>query len=391
MDLDLSHPSIADLRRRARRRLPHFIWEYLDSATGDESAHHRNATALDDVRLRPAILAGLPEQDLSTELLGRRYTMPVGIAPVGMSGVIWPDGERILASAAAEIEVPYCLSTVSASTPEEIGPLANGQGWFQLYPPRDPEIRRDLLRRARDAGFHTLVLTADVPVASRRERQRRSRLTNPMKITPMIALQAAVRPAWAMGILRHGVPRLRTLENYVPSAGPAKSNLPATGHIGYLIRGAPDMAYLAALRDEWQGSLVVKGVLNASDAPRLEQTGVDALWVSNHGGRQFDAAPASISALPEVRQATSLPLIWDGGVRSGTDVLKAISLGADFVMMGRAVHFGLAAFGAAGARHVFHILRDGMASGMGQMGISRPTEARDRVRSVQSGRGIAVI
>jgi L-lactate dehydrogenase (cytochrome) len=380
MDLDASHPSISDLRRRARSRVPRFIWEYLDSATGDESAHRGNAAALDAIRLRPAILRGLPEVDLSTELLGRRYSLPVGIAPVGMSGTIWPDAERILASVAAELSLAYCLSTVSASTPEALGEVVGDQGWFQLYPPRDPEIRRDLLKRARQAGFHTLILTADVPVASRRERQRRSRLTNPMKITPRIAAQAAVRPAWALGILRHGIPRLRTLEVYAERAATsATANLPSMAHIGYLIRGAPDEPYLAALREEWEGPLVVKGVLDPSDAPRLEAVGVDAIWVSNHGGRQFDAAPSSLSVLPEMRRATALPIIWDGGVRSGTDVLKAIALGADFVMTGRAVHYGLAAFGAEGVRHVFHILRDSMVSGMGQMGIARPEEARKRV------------
>lgn len=380
MDLDNSHPSISDLRARARTRVPHFIWEYLDSATGDESAHHGNAAALDAVRLRPAILRGLPEPDLSTEVMGRRYPLPVGIAPVGMSGTVWPGGERILASVAAELGVPYCLSTVSASTPEAVGPVAGGQGWFQLYPPRDPGIRRDLLRRARDAGFHTLILTADVPVASRRERQRRSRLTNPMKITPRIALQAALRPAWSLGILRHGIPRLRTLEGYAErAAASASSNLPATAHIGYLIRGAPDRAYLDALREEWDGPLVVKGVLDPEIVPQLEAAGVDAIWVSNHGGRQFAAAPASAAVLPEIREATALPVVYDGAVRSGTDVLRAIALGADFVMTGRAVHYGLAAFGAAGVRHVFHILRESMIADMGQLGIARPVEARGRL------------
>ena len=380
MDLDLSHPSIDDLRRRARRRLPSFIWEFLDSATGDESAQHHNAAALDAVRLRPAILQGLPKPELATAILGSEYALPVGIAPVGMSGVVWPDAERILASVAAEAGVPYCLSTVSASTPEAIGPVTGGRGWFQLYPPTDAGIRRDLVRRARDAGFQALVLTADVPIASRRERQRRSRLTNPMRVTPRIALQAAVRPAWSLGILRHGIPRLRTLTVYAERASAsASSNLPATGHIGYLLRGAPDMEYLAALREEWDGPLVVKGVLDPKDVPRLEAAGVDAIWVSNHGGRQFDAAPSSLSVLPEVRRATLLPVIWDGGVRSGTDVLKAIALGADFVMSGRAMHYGLAAFGADGVRHVLHILRDGMASGLGQMAIARPAEARNRL------------
>lgn len=377
MDLDLSHPAISDLRRRARRRLPRFVWEYLDSATGDETAHAANMAALDAVRLRPAVLRGLPAPDLATRFLGRQYALPIGIAPVGMSGVIWADAERTLAAVAAGLAVPYCLSTVSASTPEAVGPHAGDCGWFQLYPPSDADIRRDLLARARDAGFHTLVLTADVPTASRRERQRRSRLTNPMRITPRIALQAALRPAWTAAVLRHGVPRLRTLERY-DAGGGSGAPRSATGHLGYRLRGAPDAAYLAALRDEWDGALVVKGVLDPADAAPLAAAGVDAVWVSNHGGRQFDAAPATLSVLPAIRAATALPLIWDGGVRSGTDVLRALAHGADFVMTGRAVHYGLAAFGAAGARHVFHILRESMIADMGQMGLARPADVAAR-------------
>ncbi len=191
------------------------------------------------------------------------------------------------------------LSTVAAQTPEVVGPLAGGQGWFQLYPPGDAAIRRDLLARARAAGFHTLVLTVDVPVASRRERQRRSRLTNPMTMHPFIVAQAAVRPAWSLGIVRHGIPRLRTLDKYAR----VDANLPPTAHAGYLLRCAPDWTYVVALREEWQGPLVLKGVLAGDDAARARREGIDAVWVSNHGGRQFDAAPASVDALPAIRAA----------------------------------------------------------------------------------------
>ncbi len=377
MDLDLLYPSISDLRARARRRLPRFVWDYLDSATGDETAKSRNTEALNAITLWPAILRGNVVPDLTTRLMGRSYPLPLGIAPVGMSGVIWPDAERIIAREAARLGVPMGLSTVAAETPETVGPVVGDQGWFQLYSPGDAPIRRDMLARARDSGFHTLVLTADVPVASRRERQRRSRLTNPMTLHPTIVAQAAMRPAWALGIVRHGIPRLKTLDKYAQ----VSSNLPATAHVGYLLRCAPDWDYVAALREEWGGSLVVKGVLDGRDATRLKAAGVDAVWVSNHGGRQFDAAPASIEALPAIRQAVGddYPLIWDGGVRSGTDVLRGIARGADFVMLGRAVQYGVAAFGAEGVAHVFHILREGMIADMGQMGIARPEEARDRI------------
>ncbi|WP_422074538.1 alpha-hydroxy acid oxidase [Tranquillimonas rosea] len=387
MDLDLSHPAISDLRDRARRRLPHFVWEYLDSATGDQSSRNRSEEALDSVVLRPAILAGAPERDTATRLLGHEYALPVGLAPVGMSGLVWPDAERHLARLAAEQGLPFCLSNVAAETPEDIGPETGGRGWFQLYPPGDPEIRRDLMRRAKDAGFHTLILTADVPVASRRERQRRARLSNPMKVTAPILAQIVQKPAWALGMARMGMPRLKTLEPY--AKGGAGGARPSTEHIGYLLRCAPDWDYLRAVRDEWDGPLVVKGVLDPEAAQRLAGL-ADAVWVSNHGGRQFEAAPAPAAILPAIREAVGpdMPVIADGSIRSGTDILRLMARGADFVMIGRAVHYGLAAFGPAGAAHAIHVLREGLLADMGQMGLATPSQSRGREMPLPAPTGI---
>jgi L-lactate dehydrogenase (cytochrome) len=372
MDLDLSHPAIGDLARTARRRIPHFAWEYLDSATGTEQARARTEAALDAVRLMPHALSAVTEPDLSTRLLGRDYPLPFGVAPVGMSGLIWPGAERHLARLAAAQGIPYCLSTVAAATPEEVGPHAGGQGWFQLYPPADPAIRDDMLARAREAGFHTLVLTVDVPVASRRERQRRARLSTPMRLGPRVVLDAARRPAWAIGQLQRGIPRLKTLEHYV-DVGTARNS---TEHSGYLIRCAPDVSYLRALRAAWDGALAVKGILNANDARSAVDEGADAIWVSNHGGRQFDGGPSPIRQLPQIRAALGpeVPLIYDSGVRSGLDILRALARGADFVMVGRAFHYGLAAFGPDGAAHALRILRDGMRADMCQLGCARLAE-----------------
>lgn len=377
MDLDSTYPAISDLAARARRRLPRFVWDYLDSATGTEAALHRNRAALDAVTLAPSVLHGQIAPDLETPLLGQLQTRPFGIAPVGMSGLIWPGAELDLARLAARVGIPYGLSTVASRSPEDVGPAAGDRGWFQLYPPRDPGILADMLGRVKAAGFRTLVLTVDVPVASRRERQRKGGLTHPPRLTPRLMAQTATCPAWALATLRAGLPRMRFVESYSDNTGA----LPSTAHIGYLLRTSPDWDYFHRLRDAWGGPLVVKGVLVPSDAARLKEDGADAVWVSNHAGRQFEAAPATATQLPLIREAVGpdYPLIFDSGVASATDILRALALGADFVMLGRAFHYGLAAFGPAGAAHVVDLLTAGLTADMGQLGLARPAEARGRL------------
>jgi len=332
MDLHNTYPSLADLRRRAQKRIPKFVWEYLDSGTGDEAAKHRNRTALDRVGFNPSILHGEFTPDLTTPFLGQTYPAPFGIAPIGMSGLMWPDAEGHLARAAAIAGLPYSLSTVATQSPEDLAPHLGPHAWFQMYPPRDPDIRTDMLARARQAGFSTLILTVDVPTASRRERQVRSGLTNPPRLTPRLLAQVMLRPAWAWGMARRGMPHMRGLDKYTNAATDGK---PPTEHVGYLLRTAPDWDYVKWLRDAWDGPFIVKGVMRAQDAPKLQAAGVDALWVSNHAGRQFDGAPAAITALPQIRAATTLPLIFDSGIEGGLDILRARALGADFVRYDR--------------------------------------------------------
>ncbi|KMK66649.1 alpha-hydroxy acid oxidase [Puniceibacterium sp. IMCC21224] len=372
MDANSRFPAISDLRAQARRRIPRFVWDYLDSGTGTEATLNRNRQALDQVRFVPSILHGEIAPDLTTPLLGEEYPLPFGVAPLGMSGLIWPDAERLLAQAATNARLPYTLSTVAAQTPETVGPLTGGKGWFQLYPPRDTEIRKDMLKRARDSGFSTLVLTVDVPVASRRERQLRSGLTQPPRLTPRLLAQVALRPAWALGTARIGMPHMRTLDTYSSDTGARDS----TAHVGYLLRTSPDWDYLDWLREHWDGPLIVKGVLDPNDAPRLQAAGVDAIWVSNHSGRQFDAAPASIEALPLIRAQTTLPLIFDSGVTGGLDILRAIALGADFVMLGRPFHYALGALGRDGPAHLIDILQRDLVANLGQLGVAKPADLR---------------
>lgn len=370
MDLHARYPALSDLKARARRRIPHFVWEYLDSATGLEAGTARSRAALDAVLFRPAALLGEVAPSLACSFLGRDYPVPFGIAPLGMSGLIWPEAEHLLSTHAARAGIPYGLSTVATVVPEALEGRIGDQGWFQMYPPKSEDVRDDMLRRAREAGFHTLVLTVDVPAASRRERQIRGGLVQPPRLTPRLLAQVARCPAWARGIMgviqASGMPRMRLMDSYAEDL--AKGPLPSTAHVGYLLRAAPDWEYVKALRDLWDGPFILKGVCEPDVAARAQVEGVDAVWVSTHAGRQFDGAPGAAALLPGIRQATDLPIIFDSGIEGGLDVIRAIALGADFVMMGRAWHYALGALGHEGPAHWHDILTKDIASNMAQIG-----------------------
>ncbi|MAJ89452.1 MAG: alpha-hydroxy-acid oxidizing enzyme [Acidimicrobiaceae bacterium] len=369
-------PAIEDLERRAKRRLPHFSWEYLASGTGDESAMHRNRSALLDVELLPQLMKGVIEPDTRTMLFGVEHAAPIGVAPLGMSGLIWPGADQALARTARANDFPHVLSTVATTTPEDVGPLAGDMGWFQLYPPRDDALRADLLDRVEGAGYRTLVITADVPKGSRRERQRKAHIRVPPKITPRLMWQSVTHPAWSMAVLRHGIPRFRTIEQYIDGT----SLTAVAGFVGASLGGSLSFDYVAEVRARWTGNIVVKGILDPADARRSIDVGADAVWVSNHGGRQLEAAPAAISCLPAIAAEVGdeVPVLFDSGVRSGADIARAISLGADFVFAGRPFYFGLGALGADGAGHAFEILHDGLLNVMHQTGCVRPAELRER-------------
>ena len=375
MSLDTRYPALSDLKRAAKRRLPHFVWEYLDSGTGDRELGLKiNRAGLDAVPLVPSVLHGHCQPDLSTTFLGTTYARPFGIAPIGMSGLIWPNAERLLAAEAHRARIPYGLSTVATRLPEEVGPVAGEMGWFQLYPPADPETRRDMIRRAKASGFAKLVMTVDVPADSRRERQRRANLTIPPRITLAMVWAMLTHPTWSLGTLRHGKPRLKLAEDYAKNHAAASS----VAHAGHAIRGYPDWDDLKATRQEWDGPLIVKGIQRPEDAVRLKDEGVDAVWVSNHSGRQFETGPASVTQLALIRQAVgpAYPLIFDSGVEGGLDILKGLHQGADFVMLGRAWHYALAGLGVTGVRHLVDILTDDLVTNMGMMGAHSLSDLR---------------
>lgn len=371
------YPAIADLERRARRRIPSFAWEYLASGTGSDRARDRNTAALEEVILRQEVMKGPLDPSTETTLFGTTYGAPIGIAPIGMSGLIWPGADAALARTAARARIPYVLSTVATETPELAGPRADGMGWFQLYPPRDRAIREDLLERVKGSGFTTLVVTADVPAPSRRERQRKARIRVPPTIGPRLIAQSIIHPAWSLAVLRKGLPRFRGLEAYIDAATMRKT----AGFVGARLGGTMSWEYLRELRATWDGPLVVKGILDAEDAARCVDLGADAVYVSNHGGRQLDAAEASISALPRVveRVNGAVPVLFDSGIRDGVDVARALALGASFVFAGRPFMFGLGALGDDGAMHTYEILHEGLVTTMHQVGVEHLDQLRDRL------------
>ncbi len=370
------YPAIDDLKKIAKKRMPHFAWEFLDSGTGAEAALDRNCKAFSNVTLVPRSLRGSEKPTLGTELFGRSYSLPLGIAPVGLSGLMWPGAEIMLAKAAARQNIPYCLSTVACETPEDVGRAAGANAWFQLYAFADNAINTDLLKRAADSGFSALVITVDVPVPSMRERQRRAGLRMPPKATPKFLLDIARRPGWVSATRKRGRPSFRTLEKYASSADMRE----ITGFIAKQRMGAiNDWNDIEKFRKLWKGPVIIKGLMSGEDAKQSVELGVDGIVVSNHGGRQMDAAPASISVLPEIVEAVSgkTKILFDSGVRSGLDIARALALGADFVLAGRPFLYGAAALGQEGADHVIDIFRTDLENNMIQLGACSISKLRD--------------
>ena len=369
MDLNTRFPAVSDLRARAKRRVPHFVFEYLDSSTGKETQTARNQSDLQDVQFWPAILEGTFDPDLSTSFLGRDYPVPFGCAPVGMSGIMWPRAEKILAAACASAGIPYGMSTVATVVPETLAPFIGDQGWFQMYVPKNHDFRVDMLERAKAAGFHTLIVTIDTPHESSRERQRRANLTIPPKVNLAMLISMMLHPEWTVGTLKEGIPSLKLCEEYAAKAQADMGNAHSLAHAGHIIRGQPGWDDIQGLRDLWDGPMLIKGVQKPDDAKRLADMGIDAIWVSNHSGRQFDGGPSSISCLPAIKAAIpDTPIVFDSGVTGGLDICRALALGADFVMLGRAFHYAVGALGEKGPPHLIEMLKADMISNMGQMG-----------------------
>jgi (S)-mandelate dehydrogenase len=371
-------PTVAHLRAHARRHVPHFAFEYLDGGAGQDGNIARNWSALDAVEMVPryGVSASLPP--VETELFGRRYAAPFGIAPMGGPSIAWPGADQHLARAAQAARVPYALSTVAGISIERAAELAPDVFWFQLYrfARDDHKVGFDLVRRADAAGAHVLVLTMDVPVRTTRSREVAGGIVYPFRITPKMALGVATSPAYALALWQHGITRFNCLQRY---AGEGASVNAMAKFMQGEQRGAFTWEEVARFRERWKRPLVLKGILHPSDAEKAVALGADGVIVSNHGGRQVEGLPAAIDALPGIVAAVGkrATVLMDSGVRSGTDVIRAIALGAQAAFAGKAFLWGVAALGANGPGHVIDIMVDEMRATLGQLGARTLAEARE--------------
>lgn len=357
MGADAIH-SAEDARRLARRRLPWMVFDYIDGAAGSETGAARNRAAFDAATLRPRVLRDVSRRDLTVPLFGGRTGKPFGIAPMGMCNLAAPGADLMLARLAAREKVPLGVSTVASTPMERMIEEAEGHAWFQLYFSGDGSTTFKLVERARDAGYETLVLTVDVPEVGRRPRELRHGFKMPFRIGPRQFLDFALHPRWSLTTLAAGRPQMANFLAPGFTFDRTESRARATWDT------------FARLRDMWPGRLVIKGVLDPEDAVRARDAGADAIQVSNHGARQLDSAPASLTALGDIRAAIGddFPLFLDSGLRGGEDVLKALTHGAQFAFLGRVLLFAIAAAGEEGLHALWAALTDELSIAMAQTG-----------------------
>jgi L-lactate dehydrogenase (cytochrome) len=368
--MNSEYPSIEYLAERAKKRMPGFAYDYLSGGCFSEINLARNTSDIREVQLEPRYLADFKGADQKTTLFGKTYDAPFGVAPVGLQGLMWPKSCEILAKAAKEHNVPFCLSTVGTADIETIAEITEGDFWFQLYHPAEDDLRDKLLERAEAAGCKTLVILADTPTFAYRPKEIRNGLSIPPQMTMRNIMQMCVSPRWVVEQLIAGKPEFKTMKPYIPKGLNMK-------HLGLFMNktfsGRLTQAKIQAIRDKWKGNLVIKGIVNPVDAQMCVDLGLDGMIVSNHGGRQLDSGESTIRPLDRLAGefGDKITIMMDSGLRSGPDIASTLASGAKFTWLGRAPMYGVCAMGKEGGDQALTILKRQLQQVMEQVGCEK--------------------
>ena len=364
-NLDL-YPSVKHLHAAAKKKLPKFSLDYVEGGSGLEVGLKRNRDALDATTITPKYINEWPLLDTEVNLFGRKFSLPFGIAPMGLASLQWPKAELIFAEAAKNANIPVGLSTSCTVAIEEFGAVASGHGWFQLYPPQDEEINDDLLSRAERSGLEVLMVTVDVPARGWRPRDMYNGLSLPPRVTAASLYHAACRPRWSLATLTSGIPHFKTMGRY-------SKNKSFRGMADFIRRelGKPvTRERLKHIRNKWKGPLVIKGIMHPADAEDAVKMGYDGILVSNHGGRQLDACLSPVEVLADIITQVDgrATIMVDSGFSNGLDITRGMALGADFVFCGRAFMWGVSVLGRKGPAHVINLLSNELQLALTQIG-----------------------
>jgi len=374
------YPSVEDLRKRAKQKIPKFAFEYLDGGCNDDVNIKKNTTRIREVELKPKYLVKYQLPSLKTELFGHEYDAPFGVSPIGLQGLMWPRSPEILAKAAFVHNIPFILSTVTTSSIETIAEITEGRAWFQLYHPADEHVTKDILRRAETVGCPVLVILADVPSFGYRPRDIRNRLSMPPKMTATNIINAIKRPHWSFKTLINGQPNFETLKPYMPK------NLNLNELAKFMdttFSGRLNEEKIKRLRNLWKGKLVLKGAESVHDVEKAYQLGLDGVIISNHGGRQVDVGQATIDSLKTIYPLykDKLTVMMDSGIRGGADVARVMANGADFSFLGRTFMYGVSALGNKGGNHTIAMLKKQLTQVMEQLSCAKVSDFQNKLVS----------
>ena len=377
-EINHKYPSVEDLRKRAKLKIPKFAFEYLDGGCNNDVNLKKNTDRIRDIELKPKYLVDYRKPSLKTTLFGHTYDAPFGISPVGLQGLMWPKSPEILAKAAFDHNIPFILSTVTTTSIEKIADLTEGKAWFQLYHPTEDKVTIDILRRANEAQCPVLIILADVPSFGYRPRDIRNGLSMPPKMTLSNIINAVKRPNWLLQTIINGQPSFETLKPYMPK------NLNLNQLAKFMDRtfsGRLNDDKIKRIRDMWKGKLVLKGAESLHDVEKACKLGLDGVIISNHGGRQVDVGQATIDSLKTILPVykNKITLMMDSGIRGGADIARVMATGANFCYMGRTFMYGVSALGKNGGNHTISMLKKQLTQVMEQLSCGEISQLQEKL------------